>query len=150
MTDTTKKLIPMLDLGPEITELREELVSAFERVLDSRQFVLGWEGEAFEEEAAAWLGAEHAIGVNSGTDALIISLRALGIGPGDEVITTPFTFFATASSIMLVGAKPVFVDIEYDSFNIDPELIEPAITPRTKAIMPVHLYGRPSNMTRIM
>lgn len=150
MTDRAKKLIPMLDLGPEITELREELVSAFERVLDSRQFVLGREGEAFEEEAAAWLGAKHAIGVNSGTDALIISLRALGIGPGDEVITTPFTFFATASSILHVGATPVFVDIEYDSFNIDPELIEAAITPRTRALMPVHLFGRPANMRRIM
>src|SRR5690625_3377696 len=140
----------MLHLGPEIAELRDELISAFNRVLDSGRFILGAEVEAFEHEVAEYLGVKHAIGVNSGTDALIIGLRALGIGPGDEVITTPFTFFATASSIMLVGAKPVFVDIEYDSFNIDPELIEPAITPRTKAIMPVHLYGRPANMTRIM
>lgn len=140
----------MLDLGPEIAELREELNAAFNRVLDSGRFILGAEVEAFEHEVAEYLGVKHAIGVNSGTDALVISLRALGIGPGDEVITTPFTFFATASSIMLVGAKPVFVDIEYDSFNIDPELIEPAITERTKAIMPVHLYGRPANMTRIM
>jgi len=140
----------MLHLGPEIAELRDELISAFNRVLDSGRFILGAEVEAFEHEVAEYLGVKHAIGVNSGTDALIISLRALGIGPGDEVITTPFTFFATASSIMLVGAKPVFVDIEYDSFNIDPELIEPAIAPRTKAIMPVHLYGRPANLTRIM
>lgn len=140
----------MLDLGPEIAELRDELNAAFNRVLDSGRFILGAEVEAFEHEVAEYLGVKHAIGVNSGTDALIISLRALGVGPGHEVITTPFTFFATASSIMLVGAKPVFVDIEYDSFNIDPELIEPAITPRTKAIMPVHLYGRPANMTRIM
>lgn len=140
----------MLDLAPEIADLREELNTAFNRVLDSGRFILGAEVEAFEHEVAEYLGVKHAIGVNSGTDALVISLRALGIGPGDEVITTPFTFFATASSIMLVGAKPVFVDIEYDSFNIDPELIEPAITSRTKAIMPVHLYGRPANMTRIM
>jgi len=150
MTDSAKKLIPMLDLGPEIAELREELLTAFTRVLDSKQFALGPELQAFEQEAAEWLGAKHAIGVNSGTDALIISLRALGIGKGDEVITTPFTFFATASSIRHTGATPVFVDIEYDSFNINPELIEEAITPRTRAIMPVHLYGRPANMHRIM
>lgn len=148
--DDSLTRIPMLDLGPEIAELRDELNAAFNRVLDSGRFILGAEVEAFEHEVAEYLGVKHAIGVNSGTDALIISLRALGIGPGDEVITTPFTFFATASSILLVGAQPVFVDIEYDSFNIDPELIEAAITEHTKAIMPVHLYGRPANMTRIM
>lgn len=148
--ETPMKPVPMLDLGPEITELWDELNEAFQRVLRSGRFILGAEGEALEAEVADYLGVKHAIGVNSGTDALIISLRALGIGPGDEVITTPFTFFATAESISNVGATPVFVDIEEHSFNIDPELIEAAITPRTRAIMPVHLYGRPCSMNAIM
>jgi len=140
----------MLNLKPEIAELRDELREAINRVLDSGSFIMGDEVRAFEAEVADYLGVRHAIGLNSGTDALVIGLRALGIGPGDEVITTPFTFFATAEAIALVGATPVFVDIEYDSFNIEPELIEPAITPRTRAIMPVHLYGRPAAMARIM
>src|SRR5690625_4817030 len=142
--------IPVLDLAPQIEQHWDELTQAIEGVLKSGQFIMGPDVTAFEEEAAAYLGVKHAVGVNSGTDALVIGLRALGIGPGDEVITTPFTFFATAEAIALVGATPVFVDIEYDSFNIEPELIEPAITPRTRAIMPVHLYGRPAAMARIM
>lgn len=142
--------VPMLDLKHETTELRADLLAAFNRVLDSGQFVLGSEVAAFEAEAAALLGVKHAIGVNSGTDALTISLRALGIGPGDEVITSPFSFFATGECIALVGATPVFVDIEPESFNIDPGLIRAAITPRTKAILPVHLYGLPADMGRIM
>src|SRR5690625_42136 len=142
--------IHMLNLAPEIHELRDELKQAIDRVLDSGSFILGAEVRAFESEVAQYLGAQHAIGLNSGTDALIIGLRALGVGPGDEVITSPFTFFASAEAIALVGATPVFVDIEYDSFNIDPDLIEAAITPRTKAIMPIHLYGRPASMSRIM
>lgn len=147
---TDNSPIHMLNLAPEIHELRGELRQAFDRVLDSTSFIMGAELRAFESEVAEYLGVRHAIGLNSGTDALIIGLRALGIGPGDEVITSPFTFFASAEAIALVGATPVFVDIEYDSFNIDPELIEPAITARTKAIMPIHLYGRPASMARIM
>lgn len=140
----------MLNLGPETQELRGELRQAFERVLDSGSFVMGAELRALEAEIAALLGVRHAIGLNSGTDALVIALRALGIGPGDEVITSPFTFFASAESIALVGATPVFTDIEYDNFNLDPALVESAITPRTKAIMPVHLYGRPARMQPLL
>jgi dTDP-4-amino-4,6-dideoxygalactose transaminase len=147
---TTPARIPILDLTPEIDALWDELNAAVQRVLRSGQFILGPEVDAFEREAADYLGTQHAIGVNSGTDALVIGLRALGIGPGDEVITTPFTFFATAESISNVGATPVFVDIDERTFNIDPALIEGAITPRTKAIMPVHLYGRPAEMDTIL
>ncbi len=121
----------MLDLVPEIEEQWEDLMKAVEGVIRSGTFILGPNVDAFEEEIAGYLGIKHAIGVNSGTDALMISLRALGIGPGDEVITTPFTFFATAESISNVGATPVFVDIDPVTFNIDPDLIELAITPRT-------------------
>ncbi|MCA9836458.1 MAG: DegT/DnrJ/EryC1/StrS family aminotransferase [Trueperaceae bacterium] len=142
--------IPILDLSNQIDELWDELNVAIQRVLKSGQFILGPEVKAFEEEIASYLGVKHAIGLNSGTDALVIGLRALGIGAGDEVITSPFSFFATAESISNVGAKPVFVDIEESSFNIDPEKIEAAITEKTKAIMPVHLYGNPANMKRIM
>jgi len=140
----------MLDLKGEVEELWPELSEAVLRVLRSGQYVLGREVAAFEEEVAAYLGVKHAVGLNSGTDALIIGLRALGIGPGDEVITTAFSFFATAEAIVLVGATPVFVDIEEESFNIDPTLIESAITDKTKAILPVHLYGRPAQMDQIM
>ena len=142
--------IPILDLTPEIELLWDDLNAAFQRVLRSGQFIGGPEVDAFEREAADYLGITYAVGVNSGTDALVIGLRALGIGPGDEVITTPFSFFATAESISNVGATPVFVDIDERTFNIDPTLIEAAITPNTKAIMPVHLYGRPCEMDAIM
>jgi len=146
----SKQQIPVLDLSPQIEEQWNELNAAIQSVLRSGQFIMGPEVKAFEKEVAGYLGVKHAIGVNSGTDALVIGLRAMDIGPGDEVITTPFTFFATAESISNVGAKPVFVDIEEDSFNIDPEKIEEAITEKTKAIMPVHLYGNPANMAKIM
>jgi len=147
---TPVRNIPILDLGPQIDTHWEAFNAAFQRVLRGQHFILGPEEQAFEREAAAYLGARHAIGLNSGTDALVIALRALGIGPGDEVITTPFTFFATAEAISQVGATPVFVDIEEGSFNLDLDLTERAITARTRAILPVHLFGRPCDMDRLL
>jgi len=146
----TKPAIPILDLKPQIQELWPQFQAAFERVMTSGHFILGPEVQAFEREAADYLGVGHAIGLNSGTDALYIALRSLGIGPGDEVITSPFTFFATAEAISHVGATPVFVDIQEDTYNLDPVLLEAAITRRTKAIIPVHLFGRPCDMDRIL
>jgi dTDP-4-amino-4,6-dideoxygalactose transaminase len=142
--------IPVLDLKPEIELLWDDLMSAIEGVIRSGQFIMGPNVNAFETEVAAYLGVKHAIGVNSGTDALVIGLKAAGIGPGDEVITTPFTFFATAEAVSLLGATPVFVDIDPQTFNINPDLIEPAITPNTKAILPVHLYGQAAAMDPII
>jgi dTDP-4-amino-4,6-dideoxygalactose transaminase len=142
--------IPILDLKPQYNSIKGEIHAAIDRVLESGAFIMGPDVKLFEEEVAKYLGVKHAIGVNSGTDALVIGLRALGIGVGDEVITTPFSFFATAESISSVGAKPVFVDVDARTFNIDPSKIEAAITSRTKAIMPVHLYGQPAAMSRIM
>lgn len=146
---TTGK-IPILDLTAQYQTLAPDMHQAIERILGSGQFILGPEVKAFEEEVATYLGAAHAIGVNSGTDALVISLRSLGIGPGDEVITTPFSFFATAESISNVGAKPVFVDVDLEIFNLNPDLIKDAITPQTKAILPVHLFGQPAAMGDIV
>lgn len=134
--------IPMLDLRPQWAALGPALEEAARRVLRSGQYVLGPEVEAFEQEVAAYLGAPYAVALNSGTDALLIGLRALGIGPGDEVLTTPFTFMATAEAIVLAGATPVFVDIDPDSFLLDLGQLEAACTPRTRAVLPVHLYGR--------
>jgi len=142
--------IPVLDLSPQYRSLKQEIQVAINRVLDSGQFIMGPDVKEFEQEAAAYLGTKHAIAVNSGTDALVIGLRALEIGPGDEVITTPFSFIATAEAISNVGAKPVFADIDPRSFNLDPQAIEAQITPRTKAILPVHLYGRPAPMSQIV
>ncbi len=143
-------MIPVLDLSYEIKELRKEIDEAIARVIDNTQFIMGDDVKEFERNVAEYLGTKHAIGVNSGTDALVIALKAAGIKPGDEVITTPFSFFATAESISICGAKPVFVDIREASFNINPDLIERAITTKTRAIMPVHLYGSPCEMTRIL
>lgn len=150
MSTVPEKKIPILNLTPQIESLWDEFNEAIQGVLRSGQFIMGPEVKAFESEVAEYLGVKHAIGLNSGTDALVIGLRALGISEGDEVITTPFSFFATAESISNVGAKPVFVDVEEHSMNINPELIETAITEKTKAIMPVHIFGRPASMARIM
>lgn len=150
MTKGDREPVPMLDLTAQVQSLWPELSAATERVLRSGRFIGGPEVEAFEAEAAAYLGVPHAVGLNSGTDALVIALRALGIGPGDQVITTSFSFFATAESISSVGATPVFVDVEEESFNLDPRLAPAAVTARTKAVMPVHLYGRPASMTPLL
>jgi dTDP-4-amino-4,6-dideoxygalactose transaminase len=142
--------IPILDLKPQYESIKAEIQEAINRVLESGAFIMGPDVKLFEQEVAEYLGVKYAISVNSGTDALVIGLRAAGIGEGDEVITTPFSFFATAESISNVGAKPVFADIEPRSFNINPEEIKAKITSRTKAIMPVHLYGCPAAMGQIM
>jgi dTDP-4-amino-4,6-dideoxygalactose transaminase len=142
--------IPVLDVKPQYQQIKAEVQAAIDAVLESGQFIMGSEVKQFEQAVAQYLGVKHAIGVNSGTDALVMGLRALKIGPGDEVITTPFSFFATAESISNVGAKPVFVDVNPHSFNLDPKLIQQAITAKTKAIMPVHLYGHPAAMGQIM
>jgi dTDP-4-amino-4,6-dideoxygalactose transaminase len=142
--------IPIYDASPQYQLLKDEIGQAIQQVLSHGQFILGPEVQKFEQEAAKYLGTKHAIGVNSGTDALVIALRALGIGAGDEVITTSLSFFATAESISNVGAKPVFVDIDETTFNIDADKIEAAITPQTEAILPVHLFGQPAQMARIM
>jgi dTDP-4-amino-4,6-dideoxygalactose transaminase len=142
--------IPAFDLTPEIDLLWNDIQSAIAEVMRSGQFVLGRQVRAFEDEVARFLGAKHAVACNSGTDALVIGLRALGIGPGDEVITTPFTFFATAEAISLVGAEPVFVDIDPRTLNIDPQQVAEAVTPRTKAILPVHLFGHAADLDPIL
>jgi len=142
--------IPILDLKPQYASIKAEIHEAIDRVLESGAFIMGPDVKLFEQEVAAYLGVKHAIGVNSGTDALVIGLKALGIGAGDEVITTPFSFFATAESISNVGAKPIFADIDPLTFNIDPKQIAAKITAQTKAIMPVHLYGHPAAMARIL
>ena len=141
--------IPMVDLGIQYRELKSEIDAAIAGVLSTTQFILGPEGRAFEEEIAGYLGAKHAIGVASGTDALQLALMAVGLGPGDEIITTPFTFIATAEAIGYVGATPVFVDIDPKTFNIDVEQVEEAVTEKTKAVLPVHLFGQPADLTPI-
>ena len=142
-------MIPILDLKEQYRNLREQMRSAVEGVFESGVFINGPNVKALESEIAAYVGAEHGIGLNSGTDALHLALRALDIGPGDEVITTPFTFVATTEAIGIVGATPVFVDVDPHTYNIDPAQIEAAITPRTRAIIPVHLYGQPAPMEEI-
>jgi dTDP-4-amino-4,6-dideoxygalactose transaminase len=141
--------VPYLDLSQEFNALKEEWFAMITEDGARGSWVLGPNVHAFEKESAEFIGSRHAIGVANGTDALYLSLRALGIGPGDEVITTPYTFFATSEVIDMVGAKPVFVDIEADSFNINPELVEQAVTKRTRAVIPVHLFGNPADMTAI-
>jgi dTDP-4-amino-4,6-dideoxygalactose transaminase len=141
--------IPMVDLKGQYESLRDEIEAGFRTVLETTQFILGPCGKSLEEEVAAYCGVKHAIGVASGTDALHLALRAAGIGEGDEVITTPFTFIATAEAISYLGARPVFVDIDPATFNIDPRQIEASITERTRAILPVHLFGQTADMNPI-
>ncbi len=147
---SNKQQVPLLDLRAQYATMRDEIDDAVKRVVESQYFILGPEVDALEREIAEYCGSSHAIGVSSGTDALLIALMALGVGPGDEVVTTPFTFFATAGTVARLGARTVFVDIEPDTFNIDPAGIERALTPRTKAIIPVHLFGRLADMDAVM
>ena len=143
-------MIPIVDLKRQYKQTGEDVEKAVLEVLRSGYYILGPNTKALESEFASYLGVKHAIGLNSGTDALHLALRALDIGNGDEVITVAFTFVATTESIEIVGATPVFVDIDPDTFNMDVTKIEEKITPRTKAIMPVHLYGQPADMDVIM
>ena len=142
--------VPLLDLQAQYQGLRDELLAATTRVMDSQRFVLGSEGLALEQELADYITSSFAIGCASGSDALLLALMALDIKKGDEVITTPFSFFATASAITRLGARPVFVDIDPQTYNIDPTAVSAAITPRTKAIMPVHLYGQCADMDKLI
>ena len=141
--------VPLLDLKLQYAPLRDQIQSAIGRVCESQQFIMGPEVEGFEREIAAVIGAPHAIGVSSGTDALLVALMALGIGPGDEVITPTFSFFATAGSVVRAGARPVFVDVDPVTLMLTAQGIREAITPRTRAVMPVHLYGLCADMDAI-
>jgi len=142
--------VPLLDLQAQYAPIEADIRAAFETVLSEKQFIMGPQIEALEKAAATYCQTRYALGVSSGTDALVLALMAMNIGAGDEVITTPFTFFATAGSIARVGATPVFVDIDPETFNIDTSKIAAAITPQTKAIMPVHLFGQMADMDSIM
>jgi len=142
--------VPFFDLKPQSLSLREEIQSAINEVFETQQFIMGPQVQALEEMVARYCEAPYAIGVASGSDALFLSLMALGIGPGDEVIIPPFTFFATAGSVSRIGAIPVFVDIDPETYNMDPSKIEEKITNRTKAIMPVHLFGQCADMDPIL
>jgi dTDP-4-amino-4,6-dideoxygalactose transaminase len=143
-------VIPFLDLKAQYASIKPEVDAAVQGVLDSCGYILGPEVAKFEEEFAAYSGARFGIGVNTGTSALHLSLLAAGIGPGDEVITVPFTFVATVAAIEYAGAKPVFVDIDPQTYNMDPSAVEAAITPRTRAILPVHLHGQMAEMDPIL
>jgi dTDP-4-amino-4,6-dideoxygalactose transaminase len=143
-------MIPFVDLKAQYQTIKSEVRAAIDAVLEGQHFVLGPEVQAFEVEFAEFSGAQHAIGVNTGTSALHLAMLAAGIGPGDEVITVPFTFVASVAAIVYTGATPVLIDIDPATFTMDPKLIEAAITPRTKAILPVHLYGQPADMDPIL
>lgn len=142
--------IPFLDLQAQLKPIKKDVLSAIDSVISSGQFVMGEQVRLFEEEIASYLGIKHAISCASGSDALLLSLMAIGVKEDDEVITTPFTFFATAGAISRLGAKPVFVDIDKKTFNINSDLIEEKITSRTKAIIPVHIFGQSAQMDKIM
>lgn len=142
--------VPVFTPVRQYLNLKEEIDLAIQKVLNRGDFILGEEVREFEQKVAEYLGVKHAIGVASGTDALQIALMAIGLKPGDEVITTPFTFIATAETVALLGGKPVYVDIEEKTYNINPDLIEEKISEKTKAIIPVHLYGQPAEMEKII
>src|SRR5262245_56866586 len=142
--------VPLLDLQAQYRPLRDEILAARTRVADSQRFIMGPEVEQLERELARMLGIEHAVAVSSGTDALLLALMALDVKAGDEVVTTPYSFFATAGAVARLGARAVFVDIDPATFNIDADRIAAAITPRTKAIMPVHLFGQSADMDAVM
>ncbi len=141
--------VPLLDLKAQYATIRDEVRKVIDEVCDSQVFILGPKVAEFEKQIADYCGVRHAVGLTSGSDALLVALMAAGVGPGDEVVTTPFTFFATAGCVARLGAKPVFVDIEPESFNIRPDLIERAITKRTKAIIPVDLFGQLAELETI-
>jgi dTDP-4-amino-4,6-dideoxygalactose transaminase len=143
-------MIPLCDLRQQYVALKDEIDAAMQRVAEEGAYVLGPNVAALEREIAKYCQCQYAIGVNSGTDALHLALRSLNLGPGDEVITTPFSFIATSAAIRMVGATPVFVDISPRTYLLDIDLIEQAVTPRTKAILPVHLFGQPCEMTKLM
>lgn len=143
-------MIPMIDLKEQFNDIKQEVFEMITDILESSQYILGPKVLEFEMKVAEYHGVSESIGVASGTDALHLAVEALGIGEGDEVITSPFTFFATAEAILYKGAVPVFVDIEPDTMNINPGLIESRITEKTKAILPVHLFGHPADMNKIM
>src|SRR5215216_4452049 len=142
--------VPLLDLPAQYAPLRDEILAAMTRVADSQRFIMGPEIDAFEREIARLLGIPHAISVSSGTDAVLLALMALGIGPGDEVVTPTYSFFATAGAVVRVGAKPVLVDIDPVTFNIDPAGAVAAITPRTKGIVPGHLFGQCADLDPLL
>lgn len=147
--DRGHRLVPFLDLKSQYASIKSDIDAAIQGVLNTCQFTLGSEVAAFEEEFASYCGSKHGVGVNSGTSALHLALLAAGIGSGDEVITVPFTFVATVAAIYYTGAKTVFVDIDPHTYTMDPTTVEAAVTPRTKAIIPVHLYGLPVEMDPI-
>jgi dTDP-4-amino-4,6-dideoxygalactose transaminase len=142
--------VPLLDLHAQYHPIRAEILAAIERVCDSQRFIMGPEIAAFEEEMAAMLGVRHAISVSSGTDALLLALMALDVKAGDEVVTPTYSFFATAGAAVRLGARPVFVDVDDSTFNVDPERVEPALSSRTRAILPVHLFGLSGDMDPIL
>src|SRR6266436_3701496 len=144
------KRVPLLDLQAQYETIRNEVRSAVDRVFESQHFVLGAEVEALEEEIARYSQTKFAIGCASGSDALLLALMSCGVGEGDEVITSPFSFFATASSITRLGGRPVFVDIDEKTYNLDPALVAAAISAKTKVIMPVHLYGQCAEMDALI